>query len=408
MRGGDGAGLRDWNERRLLEAAARAETLSGEAPSRADLARATGLSGQAVANIVGRLVAQGLMVEGERRRGRVGQPSVPVSVAATGAYGIGVKIGRGAIEGMAVDLLGREVGHLEDHLAAPRAALALPRAVDMAKAMIQTVPKPGRDRIVGLGLALPGDMTEWAAELGLPEQALADWAGLDPAARLREATGLEVHPINDAAAACAAEMLSGDAIGDGSAAYLYVGAFAGGGIVDQGRLMRGRRGRAGALGSLPVGAAGPDGTPGALIGAASAAMLMRALRAAGVDAYRALRGRPDAREQAAAEQVFADWAAIAAPALARAAAAARAVIDADVVVIDGVLPPDWRAALVGRVREETARLDLRGLGPAEIREGRIGGKARVIGAAMLPLHLRFAPDPRRLAGGGATDATPRA
>ena len=65
--------------------------------------------------------------------------------------------------------------------------------------------------------------------------------------------------------------------------YFYIGAFAGGGVVLNGKLYSGPTGNAGALGSMPV--PGPDGRPAQLIDVASIAILERALKAHGRDAF---------------------------------------------------------------------------------------------------------------------------
>ena len=83
------------------------------------------------------------------------------------------------------------------------------------------------------------------------------------------------------------------------------------------------------------------------------------------------------------------WIAAAAEGLAYAIVSACAVIDFELVVIDGWLPNPVRAALVEACRRKRSSLDLSGLVQPEIWEGTIGPHARVMGAASLPISRQF-------------------
>ena len=240
---------------------------------------------------------------------------------------------------------------------------------------------------------MPDDLHEWPAEMGVSDGALEGWRHLDPAAALLDATGIPGRVINDATAACAAEMIAGGAMTTGNALYFYVGAFAGGGVVLNGRLMRGAQMNAGALGSMPMAENDAQGRPAQLIHLASALDLERMLIAAGKGASGVLADDPDPERNA----VFEAWADRAAPALARAAVSGLSVFDFDSVVIDGVLGRVWRARLAARVAAEMARFNHAGLRAAAVVPGSIGPSARVLGAALLPLTERFAPDPDLIA-----------
>ncbi|MDF2235439.1 ROK family transcriptional regulator [Albimonas sp. CAU 1670] len=386
MRGGDAAGLRAYNERRVIDAVLRAG-----AASKAEVARATGLSAQAAKSIVDRLLEQGLLEKGAApgagARGR-GQPATPVTVAGTGAFSLGVKIGRRSVEALLIDLRGEVVDARAQRLEAPLPGPVIAAATGQARALLEAMPPEHRKRLAGVGLALPGEMDAWADELGAPPAALARWREVDPQLELEVATGEPVLACNDAAAACVAELLMGEALDVASALYIHIGAFVGGGVVLNGRLFPGAQRNAGALGSMPLAGRGRR----QLIHAASGVGLARALRAAGIEVTAAMAGNAGA----AADAVFEAWAAEAAPALARAVVSALAVIDFEAVVLDGVLPPLWRRRLLDETREAMMRFDRTGLSPVSIRAGVLGGEARVLGAAMLPLQARFAPEPELL------------
>jgi len=403
VRGGDTSRLRAYNERLIIGAIRQAGALS-----KAEIARATGLSAQAASVIVNRLLAEHLLAKRRKVRGQVGQPQTPIALNPEGAYGLGVKIGRRSVEAVLVDFLGAVVASRRFAHAAPLPGPALAQAAAAARELA-ALARPGR--LAGLGVAMPGDLHEWAVELGQTPGALDGWRGLDVAGALAAATGLETTVSNDATAACAAELALGDAIACRSALYLYLGAFIGGGLVLDGRLHRGARGNAAALGSMPMAGADAQGRARQLIHDASPLFLESALDAAGLDGAALIAGRqaaPQAEAEAEAEAAFARWLDTAAPALARACVAAASVVDVEVVVIDGILNPAWRRAVVAATRAALDGFSTAGLSPFMLMTGSIGEPARVLGAALAPLQARFAPDPDLVLRGPAREAERRA
>ena len=383
MRGGDSTGLRAYNERLMITAIRQAGALS-----KAEIARTTGLSGQAATVIVNSLLEEGLLVKREQVRGRVGKPFTPIALNPEGAYSLGVKIGRRSLEAFLVDFAGAVVASRSTPYPAPLPVRTMVLATRSAVELVDSL-RPGlRARIVGLGVAMPWVLHEWSEVLGLEREAIAAWREIDVAAELEAATGLPVSVYNDATAACAAEMIAGDRINRRSALYIYLGTFVGGGVVIGGRLHRGEQLNAGALGSMPMERTSDDGRPRQLIHEASVISLERALTAAGFDASEVF----GPRAAAEADDTFDAWLHPAVEGLARAVVSAMSVVDFEEVVIDGVLRPDWRRRVVDGVAGAYGRFDCAGLSPIEIATGSIGPPARVLGAALLPLIGRFSPD----------------
>ncbi|MCY3752654.1 MAG: ROK family transcriptional regulator [Alphaproteobacteria bacterium] len=400
MRGGESTGLRAYNERLMIAAIRQAGALS-----KAEIARTTGLSGQAATVIVNSLLDDGLLVKREKVRGRVGKPITPVALNPEGAFSLGVKIGRRSLEALLVDFSGAAVASRSAPYPAPLPAQTMALAKETALELVGSLKRRLRGRIVGLGVAMPWVMYEWSDVLGLEREAIAAWREIDVAAELETATGLPVSLYNDATAACAAEMIAGNGIDRGSALYIYLGTFVGGGVVIDGRLYRGRQFNAGALGSMPMDGTGGGGQPHQLIHQASVIDLERALAAGGFEASEML----SPQVTADAEAIFDAWLQRAVAALARAVVSAMSVVDFEEVVIDGLLRPDWRLRVVEGVSRAYARFDRTGLSPIEIATGSVGPQARVLGAALLPLIGRFSPDTELLvkAAGGPKAATPR-
>ena len=93
--------VRRHNRRVLLHALRLSGTLS-----RAELARATRLTPQAVANIVEDLIGAGLVREAGRRKSPRGQPPIAIEIAKDGGYAIGVRIDDTHFHAVAADLGG--------------------------------------------------------------------------------------------------------------------------------------------------------------------------------------------------------------------------------------------------------------------------------------------------------------
>jgi predicted NBD/HSP70 family sugar kinase len=341
-----------------------------------------------------------MLVENEKVRGRIGQPMTPLSLNPAGAFSVGVKIGRRSVDAVLVDFRGAPVAKWRATYAAPLRGPTMRLAREAVERVTAGLSAAERPRIVGLGLAMPGQVHLWEAELGVERGALADWEHAAPAVELEAATGLPAQVHNDATAACAAELALGRGEMTANTLYVYIGSFVGGGVVVDGRLMHGGRGNAGAIGSMPMLARRAGEHPRQLIHEASLVFLEADLAAQGIDPSPVIDGTA---EDAEAEAVFRAWCRRASLALARCAAAAASVIDFETVLIDGVLNPRWRHAL--RTATETAMdgFDLAGLSPVRFAEGALGADARMLGAAILPLHARFSPQPELLARVPAED-----
>lgn len=385
-RGSNQSGMRAFNERLVLSLVRRHGALA-----KMDIARRTGLSAQTISVIMRALEADDLLVRGEPiRRGRVGQPSVPLSLKADSVFFLGVKIGRRSTDVVLVDFL----GHIR---ARERCTYAYPLpqpCVDYTRSAVDDLSaKLGarRGRIAGLGIAVPFELWNWADEVGAPADEMEAWRGFDLRGAIAAFCPWPVYLQNDATAACGAELAFGRHSRLQDFIYFYCGTFVGGGVVLNGSLYSGRTGNAGALGTMPV--PGMSGPPQQLIDQASLVLLERALKAKNVDT--APLWDPDA-DWSDLDCEVAEWLDTAARGLAYAVIAAASVIDFEAAVIDGSLPPAIRARLVARMAEEIHRIDLQGIALPKLEEGSIGGIARALGGASLPLFDRYLIDQNTL------------
>lgn len=373
------SGMRQGNERLVLTLLRR----HGPLP-KAGIARMTGLSAQTVSVIMRALEDEGLLTRGNPQRGRVGQPSVPMALAAEGAFFLGLKIGRRSSEMVLVDFLGRIRDRRLCRHDWPTPEVALDFADSAARELTAGLPTALRPRVAGMGVALPFRLWDWPDSLGAPARAMEAWRGTDLRAALAARHGVEVFLENDATAACGAELVFGTTPLPADFLHAYVGFFVGGGLVLDHRLFPGRRGNAAALGSLPV--TGSGGRRAQLLAQASTARLEAALLARGLPAER-LWTSPDRWE--IPEDLLAPWIAEAAEGLAQAAVAALALLDIEAMVIDGWMPGGIRKRLVAATGAALHRQDRAGLDPLRLIEGSLGPDARALGAAALPLAARY-------------------
>ena len=372
-------GVRAHNERLILSLIQRQGALTGS-----DIARLSGLSSQTASVILRQLEQDGLVERGDPQRGRVGKPSVPMALAAEGAWSIGLKIGRRSADLVLTDFLGTPRRELRATYRYPEPD-AIFGFLETGLAQLTAGMSPdARARIAGIGIARPLEIWDWHDTIGAPEGALSVWRNIDFDARIARFTDLPVFLDNDATAACRAEHVYGRGGEFSDFAYFFVGSFIGGGIVLNHSVFEGPMGNAGAFGSLP--ARTPDGRPCQLIDVASIHVLEAAMTHAGQDPARLWHLPLD---WSAFEPLVDRWLAQTAAQIAQAALTVCAVIDVEAVLIDGAFPPDIRARLVSGVRAAMAGLDRRGITPFAVEQGRVGGNARALGAACAPVFSRY-------------------
>lgn len=373
------SGMRAHNERLVLSLLRQHGSLA-----KSDIARMTKLSAQTVSVIMRELEQDGLLLKEEPIRGKIGQPSVPMSLNPEGAFFLGLKIGRRSAELVLIDFVGtvRAMLHSSYLYPAPDETLAFAR--DGIRSLRAGLPTEQDRRIAGLGIAMPFELWNWADTVGAPHDVMNQWRRLDIRSELQSAFGFPVYLQNDATSACGAELVFGRSGALRNFVYFYIGAFAGGGVVLNGNLYRGPSGNAGALGSMPV--PGADGKPAQLIDVASIAILEKTLKGHGQDATFLWTSPEEWREIGADLDAWIDKAA---NALAYAIVSAAAVIDFEAAVIDGWMPASIRARLVAAVAAALGRVDVEGLDIPRVREGTVGIHARALGGASLPLSERF-------------------
>lgn len=376
--GANQSGLRDTNARVVLSIIRR----YGAMPS-AEIARRSGLSAQTVSNITRALESDGLLLRRAAIKGKVGKPSVPVALNARGVHALGLNIGRRSAELVLVDFLGTQIETVTTTYPYP--------TIEGVFAFLQNgigeifSKHPGkRASVTGIGIARPDRLWDWLEVVHAPEDAMRKWKDIDIGAAVFAQTGFEAVVENDATSACVAEHLLGRRDEASDFAYIFMGAFIGGGLVLNGKVFSGRTGKAAPLGPMPV-ADGQGGTT-ELLNIASLHVLESMLRAGGVDPMR-LRQNPE--DWGFAEPHLTAWIEQTSQSLAIAAATIVSVVEVEAILIDGAMPRD----ACTRLTEATARaldaLDLTMIERPAVEQARVGKNARSLGAALLPIHARF-------------------
>ncbi len=385
-RGSSQGGVRQYNERVVLEAVRR----QGALPA-AEIARATGLTAQTVSMITKRLQDDGLLIKGAPQRGKVGQPSVPLSLNPDGAFAIGIKVGRRSLDTLLVDFTGerRQRWTLDYRHADPEAVLA--EIAQRLKDIRRKLTPEQRERVQGVGIAAPLSMGGWQQLLGVPARTAEKWQHIDLMAEVAARAELPVTLVKDTAAACVAELVAGRGRGIKSFLYVFVDTFIGGGLVLDGHLRAGLSGNAGAIGSLPLSMAKSerDTPPAQLLSVASLLNLEQLYGAAGLDVGAA----SDERAlQAPWRKQTARWLADASAAIAQAVNCTACLLDIEGVILDGSFSRELQAALIDESEAAMARYSWEGVARPQLLAGSIGSDARALGGALLPLYANFAPD----------------
>ncbi|MGB0661412.1 MAG: ROK family protein [Mangrovicoccus sp.] len=370
--------LRAHNERLILSLIQRQGPMPGM-----DLAKSTGLSAQTVSNILRKLEADGFLTKGEPQRGKIGKPSIPMVLNPDGALSFGLKLGRRTSDLVVMNLYGQVLDQKQIKYRYPMPEEIFGFLRQGIESFTADLSELQRERLCGIGISAPSEIWSWIDVLGAPED-FTIWREIDFQTEVAKFSDLPLFTENDATAACRAEHAFGRGREFSNYAYFYVGSFVGGGVVMNRSVVDGEKRNAGAFGSLYV--PGPEGGQVPLLDAASLYLLEAALLAADHNADDMWRIPQDwsgfGRELDA-------WIVASARALAHASRSACAVIDFQTVLIDGAFPENVRQALVLRMREELAQMDMRGLFTPRLEEAQIGGNARAIGAASAPIFSQF-------------------
>lgn len=373
------AELRQNNERAVLTAIA---TQGGS--SAAEIARRTHLAPQSVARMLGDLERVGLIVRGEARKGLRGQPAVPIYLNPDGVFTIGCELGWQHYRIVLRNLAGEVLGEHSRHYAFPAADVIFGEIGSLVRILTTLVPEEVRDRLIGIGLAMPTNIFRNLDLLGAPKAEVAKWKDLDVAAALSQATGLEVFPFNDGNAACWGELVAMGAPRPKNITYFLISTFVGAGVIADGKLWEGARGNAANMGGMLI--AGDDGKPTFVHLVASIHAFEERLTKAGMAIPP---GMPESWNWDAFAPQAEEWLDAAARAISIAIINAHAMLESDLAIVDSALPDPIRERLVIKVRERLANKPTLTSEHPPVLQGNLGGRAPALGAALMPMYRRY-------------------
>jgi predicted NBD/HSP70 family sugar kinase len=219
--------------------------------SRADLARASGLTPTTVSNVIGELVADGMIEEaGKTLSGTVGKPATLVSVVADARHVVCLDLSnsdelRGAVVNLARKPVARRSMRLRDSAGRQ---LSGQRVADMALRLARDLAATAERPLLGVGVATPGvvdvdGVVIRASHLGF------DHVDLGP--QLASRLDLPVRVANDAHAAALGELAFMNS-GSGNVLLVRIAQGIGAGIVLNHQLFTGTAHAAGEIGHVVV------------------------------------------------------------------------------------------------------------------------------------------------------------
>jgi glucokinase-like ROK family protein len=243
--------LRELNRGRVIDALRDRGTAS-----RAELARATGLSRSTVSSIVSDLIESGMLTEQSEATGVAhgeagGRPPVLLSLNPSAGLAVGVDFGhthlRVAVSDLSHEVLAETWRELDVDHSADEGLDAAAELVDM----VLKEAKVDRERVLGVGMGLPGPINRSTGAVG-SSSILPGWVGVDAAAEMGRRLRLPVHVENDANLGALAEFVWGGGKGHSDIVYIKLSSGVGAGLLLGGRLHEGAGGTAGEIGHTPA------------------------------------------------------------------------------------------------------------------------------------------------------------
>jgi glucokinase-like ROK family protein len=243
--------LRELNRGRVIDALRERGTAS-----RAEIARATGLSRSTVSSIVADLMEAGLVSEPGEATGVAfgahgGRPPVLLSLDKSAGLAVGVDFGhthlRVAVSDLSHEILAESWRELDvDHSAE--------EGLDAAAELVDKVLREAevdRKGVLGVGMGVPGPINRATGAVG-SSSILPGWVGVDAATEMERRLGLPVHVENDANLGALAEFVWGSGKGHSNVVYIKLSSGVGAGLLFAGRLHQGAGGTAGEIGHTPA------------------------------------------------------------------------------------------------------------------------------------------------------------
>ncbi|WP_296664703.1 ROK family transcriptional regulator [Demequina sp.] len=227
------------------------ELYRNEGMSRADLARAVGLTRVTISDLVADLIADGLVLElGVRTDVRPGKPATLLDINRGGFAIVALDLSYDSLfRGVVTDLDGTVLHRDQTEVAGVTGAPAVDAVAELLARLVAAASAP----VLGVGVGSPGIVSEDGTILSAPN---LGWSDVPLRTILAERSQLPVLVANDANAAALAERTFGGA--QDNMMLVRVGRGVGSGLIIGGTLVRGSHSAAGEIGHVVVGTDGGE------------------------------------------------------------------------------------------------------------------------------------------------------
>lgn len=345
--------------------------LSGNGTAtRASIARRTGLTSATVSSLLGGLLAEGLVLEGQRAESTGGKRATTLQIDPVRHVLLSIIVQPGLVRGAVVNLLGNELGSVSQRPTAPG-------AIEDVRSVARRLVATSDAEVVAVGIQVPGI----ADGPLIRESVQLAWSDINLADALRGIVDAPVHLINDADAEALADYSTSDQFG-ANQVFVSLSTGVGAAVIVNGSLLAGAAHRAGEIGHVPV-LFGPDaplcacGNRGCLEEVVSVTSLLGLPHGTDLESVDVanLATTPDSRERIA----------FGARVLARALLLVGAALDVPNVVLGGTAPK-LGDEFIAHLRAEAARHTVRAAMPLSFRYAKVALEQPFRGAAQHALH----------------------
>jgi predicted NBD/HSP70 family sugar kinase len=345
--------------------------LSGNGTAtRASIARRTGLTSATVSSLLGGLLAEGLVLEGQRAESTGGKRATTLQIDPVRHVLLSIIVQPGLVRGAVVNLLGNELGSVSQRPTAPG-------AIEDVRSVARRLVATSDAEVVAVGIQVPGI----ADGPLIRESVQLAWSDINLADALRGIVDAPVHLINDADAEALADYSTSDQFG-ANQVFVSLSTGVGAAVIVNGSLLAGAAHRAGEIGHVPV-LFGPDaplcacGNRGCLEEVVSVTSLLGLPHGTDLESVDVanLATTPDSRERIA----------FGARVLARALLLVGAALDVPNVVLGGTAPK-LGDEFIAHLRAEAARHTVRAAMPLSFRYAKVALEQPFRGAAQYALH----------------------
>lgn len=343
--------------------------------TQASLTELTGLTQQSVSRVVHQLLADGLLLEGEKiSTGKRGYPSTSFRLNANFGYSLGIALMADCVVLTVLDFAGEAVCERRTTEAVSSRARTLTwlqqQVTELRASELAGAP------LLGAGVGITGAHVGDGVSFN-PPFALEEWFGVDVAAAIGEVLQLPVWAENDGKVAALGEARTGVGRWARSFAYFYLATGVGGGVVLDGKLWRGANGNAGEFaGGLP-----PNIFPFPNLELLRLLVAQEGYVFASVDA---MLQQYDPRWSANQE-----WVHRVRDSLSIMASNATAILDLDAIVLGGRIPRELAELAIPAVQLFDQKRRAVDRPTAQIVAAEAAGESTSFGAAILPLQQQF-------------------